>query len=118
MATVWGFTSHPEEGYSGSFETRDAAIHSGRVAYPGEAFFVCGGRRPKPSEFLPDIDGMLENMGEAAFEEAGECAEDGFDCSPEARSELNQLLKDWADRRLVCDFWIADGEPEKVELLP
>lgn len=111
-AEVWGYAENDEDGYRGHFSSRDEAVSAGALEYEGEPFYVRCGRRPRPSEFLPDVDGLLEQMTENACDEAGEVAEESF-MSLEGGALLE--LAAWADKWLKCDFWICEGEPERVE---
>jgi hypothetical protein len=118
--TVWGYTSQsvPAERWDGMCDSREQAILEGRAEYGGERFWITSGTQPDAEMFLPSVDSIIEQMGENAFGEAGECSED-FPCvSKEAEAELEALLAAWARKHCEVNFWIEDGsEPEEIPAL-
>lgn len=115
---VWGYSeSEHAEVWSGACATREEAIQEGAKELGLTEFWVRSGIRPSPSEFLPDVDFLLEHMGEAAQDKVGEAAEEFPDVSDEARDELEALLSEWADQHITVGFWAASGAPEIVTVL-
>lgn len=80
----------------------------GDVIYIGETVHPCA------SEFVPDADWVLGHMGEQAYDNLGECAEDWPDVSKEAEQELEAFLKDWAVRHCKVSFYKVTNEREYV----
>ena len=67
--------------------------------------------KPKASNFI-SVDRFLENMGENAYDEHEEFAEDFPQCSSESVKELENLLADWANRNCPVNFWTV-GDVKK-----
>ena len=114
---VWGYAEdfHAERWF-GRCDSREQAIKEARDKFGSDvAVYVRPGRQEPPSAFVPSVDYILENMGENAYDEAGEAAEDFPDASEEDREALQKLLETWANERLTVSFWTCDGEPERIE---
>ena len=54
---------------------------------------------------LVDADDITEMLGERAWDNFGECAEDFPDVSKEAKMELNMLLSGWITKNCKVNFW-------------
>ena len=87
--------------YTDIGEAIDSAEREGQGhIYEGEAI-----KRPA-SFYVPSVDEILERMGEAGWDDAGEFAEDfGTDVTDDAKLELEQLLKAWADKHVDVHFY-------------
>lgn len=81
---------------------------AGDVTYIGEAVKPCA------SEFVPDVDWILEDMSERAYDCIGEAAEDWPDVSQDAKDELEAFLNDWAVRNCQVNFYKVVNEREYV----
>lgn len=58
---------------------------------------------------LVDADDIIEMLGERAWDNFGEAAEDFPDVSTEAKAELNMLLQQWIDKHCRASFyWIRN----------
>jgi hypothetical protein len=117
--TIWGY-SHSEnvDLVSGKCFSREAAIIEAANELEledGEVFFLWSGVEPSPARFVPDADDVIEQMGERAYEEIGEAAEDFPEATDEAKNELRDLLGAWAVKHFTpCRFWECTGLPEKL----
>jgi hypothetical protein len=113
----WGYADEerPSEGWTGAYKSRRAAVDAGRKVYPGEVFYVKGGTCPEPSAFLPDVDDLLDRMAEQAAGEGMPEWVDWPDVSAEGKAALVAALERWAAEHLSLDWWIATGEPERIE---
>lgn len=118
MTTLWGYAdSRKTERWTGSEVSREAAIAEGRKLYPGQDFWICSGTKCEPARFMPDADWIVEDASNRAAEEVGEVAEDWPPSAPkEAMAELDAFLEAWAEKHMPCEFWLADGEAELIEL--
>jgi hypothetical protein len=116
VGTVWGYgDSDQAERYFGHLATREDAIVEGRAHYGGDVgFWVIRGHSNSPSEFTPDADWLLEEIGQRANDTVGDAAEDWPDATPEQKKDLQKLLDDWVNKNLECRFWTADGQAEYI----
>ncbi len=120
-AKVWGHgLNRDEESWSGAYETREEAIEDGRDTYEDEAFHVKSGTVPDTGEWLYDVaEDFVDRLGERAYEEVGELAEDWPPTpSKEAANELQEFCAAWVRKHMPPTFWAADGEVERVEASP
>ena len=114
----WGYaSSRNSEAWIGECKTRQEAILEGIATYCGEPFWIHSGHLLSVETVLPDVDDLLERMGETAYDEAGEVAEDYPDVTNEARIELEGLLRGWVEKYARPTFWVADGEAEFIPAL-
>lgn len=96
------------------FDTRDAAIADGREEYEGRKFYVGRVYNVTFEEFAPDLDTILEQTGEAAFEDVGEVCE-GWPIVAKAKREhaerdLRNLFREFATvYGLQPTFWRVDN---------
>jgi hypothetical protein len=58
---------------------------------------------------LIDIEDILEMLGERAYDNYGECAEDFPDVSEKSKKLLNNYLKKWIDKYCTITFWTVKG---------
>ena len=114
-AEVWGHgDSEHAERWSGTCATRDEAIKEGRDHYGKDGFSINSGTPHSASEFMLDVDFILEETAQRAHDEVGEVSDDFPDVTDEAKKELETLLKTWADKNIKCGFWTADGTAEDI----
>ena len=108
----WGHSrwSSPDDGWSMSFDSREACIEDGKREYKGP-FWIASGTAPKPSQFV-NVDRMLEEMGEAACDEFG--AEDFPDLSHEKQRELVKLIEDLLDAHVDMTFVVMNDDAEEI----
>lgn len=80
----------------------------------GQTVYVGDGRKPKLSEFC-DADDVIELMQNRGYDIGDEYAE-GFmdDISPEAKQELDDLLKNWMKKHVAINFYTVHGVREYV----
>jgi hypothetical protein len=77
--------------------------HSGELEV-GQTVYVGQSVRPDPARYV-DADTVIEQMGELAYDDCSESAEDFPDVTKEARQELEDLLKAWATKHCTVTFW-------------
>jgi hypothetical protein len=78
----------------------------------GHAYYKGVARKPKPSSLF-DIDRMVEDMQERAYDEYGEWAED-FAVGQSFR-ELELLIEDWIDKNVYISFYaVEDVEQREI----
>lgn len=87
-------------GMPGDFEVGD-------MVYAGDAV------TPDPADYI-DADGILEQMGERANDDCGEAADDYPDITPEAKQELEDVLKAWARKHCTPRFWKVKNVREYI----
>ncbi len=128
MTERWGHgkEKNPER-WSGMFLTRAEAIEDGRAEYrDSESFWIARGNKCRTTDFLPNVDDILQTMADNADDiieimatnagdNAGEVADDWPNVSKEAQVELTELLAVWAREHAPCEFWIADGHEEEID---
>ena len=119
----WGYASSKDaEAWTGVCLTRDEAIKEGLEHYgylseyggKWDGFWIHSGHVVPLEAVMPDVDDIIEMMGERAHDEAGECAEEYPDVTNEARNELEGLIRGWCERYATPTFWVADGEAEFI----
>lgn len=119
----WGYASSKDaEAWTGACRTRDEAIKEGSshfsflLEFGGryDGFWIHSGHLVTLEMVLPDVDDIIERMGEQAYDEAGECAEEYPDVTNEARIELEGLIRGWCEKYATPTFWVADGEAEFI----
>lgn len=77
-------------------------LKAGDTVWVGEAV------RPDPKRLF-NTDWLLENMGEAAYDIAGEHADDYPDVSKEDVKELEALVTGWIKRACPPSFWTVEN---------
>lgn len=117
------------ETFHGHYATRDEAIAAGiqdnaeeRYLSPGSEFTT--GRHDAPavaSEFVPDVDDILEHMAQKADDEYGECdmwPDIGKDDIVEARQQLEAALQNFANAVQAVSppsfHFVVDTEPHVI----
>lgn len=112
----WGYArSRDAESWRGCCLTKQEAILEGLANFANdEPFWVHSGHLVPLDAVMPDADDLLETMGERAYDEAGEVAEEYPDVTNEAKVELDGLIRGWCEKYARPNFWVADGEAEFV----
>lgn len=117
----WGYAdSRDAESWSGVCLTREQAIAKGREHYSFlngrgyDGFWIHSGHLVPLEAVMPDVDDIIETMGERAYDEAGEVAEEYPDVTAEAKAELEELLRGWCEKYARPTFWVADGVAEFI----
>lgn len=83
-------------------------IEPGHVVWFGTAI------KPDAGDFV-DADRVIDDMTDAAWDVAGEFAEDFPEVSAEARQELNELLEGWARKHCEVNFYtVTDVQPYTI----
>ena len=112
---VWGW-SEDQEHYHSQCGTKEQAIAEGRAACDGD-FFVGQGSVQCSSQFAPDVERLVEEMGENAYEECGDAAEDWPDVTDAAKIKLRKFIEVWMVEHAPCSFYMIDSDTvEKIEM--
>ncbi len=62
-----------------------------------------------------DLDRLLEDMGERAYDESSEWAQDFPDVSADQKKELESIVAQWLDKNVTVNFWsVKDVQPITV----
>jgi hypothetical protein len=75
---------------------------------PGDTVWVGDAVHPDPKQLVNE-DGIIENIGEAAYDIAGEHAEDYPNVTTEQAKELESLVADWIKRACPPTFWTVEN---------
>ncbi len=79
----------------------------GMKVYKAEAHVAC------PTDFF-DVDYFIEELGQNACDNMGECAEDWPGCSTEAVKRLEKYINNWLKKEAPCNFWHVKNVQEYV----
>lgn len=79
----------------------------------GDVVFI-GEVAPIQTKHLCDADDVIEMIGERAYDEVGEYADDYPDVTPEARAELDALLAGWIEKHAKPTFYSVVNVREHV----
>jgi len=112
-------TSSNGESFSGTFPTREEAMREeifGNGREPGEVFYIGQALECKASDFF-DIDRLLEEMGEQAYDQVGEACESWPDLGKEEIEELDKQICSFLDEKVSVSFFRVD-EIEKITVTP
>jgi hypothetical protein len=71
----------------------------------GSVVYVGTPTRYAASTYIDDADDIIDRMGERAYDEHGEFAEDFPDVTAEAKAELTAFLAAWADKHCDVRFY-------------
>lgn len=78
---------------------------------PGDTVWVGEAVHPDPARLVNE-DGIIENIGEAAYDIGGEYAEDYPEVTPAQAKELESLVADWIKRTCPPTFYtVANVKP-------
>lgn len=114
---VWGYSQcDAPEWWDGACPSRDEAIAEGMAEYDGEPFYIVKGAWADPATYALDADDILEHMGERAYDDAGECAEEwppAVDAA--AKEELTAFVAQWTRKHCNARWWTATADAERVE---
>ena len=104
--------SHDAEGWSGAFETREAAIADGRSSYgDGVEFWVDGGPAITPSL---DVDAVMELIEDTARDDAI-WSDEPITFKPGASAALFKAVAPWLREYVQPQAWEAHGVPEHID---
>lgn len=82
----------------------------------GNTFLTGIKRQPSPTQFIMDADEVLENYNLRIYDNYSGDFTDGNTGSDsvgdEAKAELNNFLKTWAEKHLNVSFWEIDHDEE------
>ena len=82
----------------------------------GNTFLTGIKRQPSPTQFIMDADEVLENYDLRIYDNFPSDFTDGNTGSDsagdEAKAELNNFLKAWAEKHLSVTFWEIDHDEE------
>jgi hypothetical protein len=114
---LWGFSgSQDSERLHGPHDSRDEAIAAGRAYFGADQpVYVWPCAYPGPAEFVPSASDIIERMGEAAGDNYGEIAADFPEVTDDGKVALDALLEAWADKHVTNSFWVAIGDPERID---
>lgn len=79
----------------------------------GQIVFVADAE-PADTSGLVDAGDVIEMLGERAYDNYGESAEDWPDVSPEQKKELDDLLQGWIEKNAPARFWSVTNVREYV----
>lgn len=72
--------------------------------------------KQSPSYYMPSFADILDDIDQRAYDDGGEYSEGFTDVSEEAKEELDNLLKAWAEKYLTVDFYLVRNISEiKIE---
>lgn len=80
-------------------------LTEGRIVWFGDC------RRPNPTKYIT-ADDVLDTIGNAAYDDGGEHAEDYPEVSDEAKAELEAFLAEWLTKYCQPTFWMVDNVKE------
>lgn len=86
----------------------DGNLVEGAVVYEGDAL------SPTASYFF-SMDRLTEDLGERAYDECGEWAEDFPDTKTVKWNELEAIIKAWLDANVAVHFWTVTAS-RKIEV--
>ncbi len=112
---IWGW-SEDQEHYHSHCDTKEDAIAEGRTSCDGD-FYVGMGEHPSQLQFAPDVERIVEDMGEAAYEECGDAAEDWPEVTDSAKGKLRTMIELWMIEHVPCTFYMIESDTvEKIEM--
>lgn len=112
---AWGISDDGETWLAGG-PTRDDAIERGKEEFDGRAFRIDTMTKIDFRRFIPDVDRLLEDAENVAYDES-QCEEWTVSRTGPAAKDLAQLLSDWCDRHekeLNVNWYECDGHEETV----
>lgn len=78
----------------------DWGLNVGDTVYYGEK------EHPEPTDYF-DVDSLLEEIGNRAYDECGEWAEDYPDVDKKEVEKLDKYIKRWLKKNCQPTFWIV-----------
>jgi hypothetical protein len=84
----------------------DMALHVGTEYYEGDTV------QNSASQYFC-VDSLLDSVGEQAYDDAGEYAEDFPEVSAEKREELNKMVSSWLDANCKVNFYTVQNVEKK-----
>lgn len=96
-----------------NYNTLGDLLSNGGLAV-GDTVYYADAVIPDPADYI-NADDILEQMGERASDDCGECAEDYPDVSAEAKQSLDGFLKGWARKHCTpMNFYKVQNVREHV----
>lgn len=113
----WWFT-RDEELLWGSVATREEAIAAGTRDFDGEPFFICHGGHFRNRCNIFETDWIADRFDDANADYAGEDGNPSEDWKAEhcreLESELDAVMKAWAERHGYDKAWAIDASPSEL----
>lgn len=118
---TFAFSTNEEEYRDERDETREDAVLrciDEENLEIGQRCWTAIPKTPDVSRFLPNIDRMLEEINEQAYEECGECAEDWLDNLPKEKTQdleqtVHAAILNWMERHNeLPSFWTVEQVQE------
>ena len=112
------FSYHGEDNWSDYENPAEALANmlDDDVLEVGNTFLTGIKRQPSPTQFIMDADEVLENYDLRIYDNYTGDFPDGNTGSDsvgdEAKAELNNFLKAWAEKHLNVSFWEIDHDEE------
>lgn len=85
----------------------DGDLTEGRIIWFGECV------RPDPTKYICAAD-ILETIGNAAYDDGGEHAEDYPTVSNQAEAKLDAFLSAWLTKHCQPNFWMVENVKEYI----
>jgi len=111
----WGYGLREDGDYTLGCATREDAIARGREAMPDEFFYVAHGQIHPPSTYLPPAELIVEKMAERAKEMVDRVPDGWPDATIGVITELDEVLRSWADSAGLGALWQIDQPPEWID---
>ncbi|MDK2126470.1 hypothetical protein [Parachitinimonas caeni] len=90
-----------------ALENCDSEGIAGTTYYQGQRI------QKTASEYFA-MDDLISNMEDAAYDDAGESAEDFPDFSAAEKAELKSLISNWLDKNIKVSFWAVVDTEERT----
>lgn len=87
-----------------SYYDIDDLLNSNDHLIPGDVIFFGYKSNTYPSQFF-DVHNLIEDMGNSAYDEFDELADDFPNMSKEKIKELNSLISNWLDHNVHINFF-------------
>jgi len=118
VGVLYGWMPPHSEAAQGPFDSKEAAIEDAKDYYDGEATIYVGTcKYADPLDYLPDVESLLEQMDENAFDNDFAWYDNGdiFYCT-ETSKKAEEGLRRWAKKYLRAEKIWTLVEIEKVDL--
>lgn len=111
--SCYGYSFSQQEIYQGRYPSAQAAADAAFGNEPERDGVWVAKVRPPDLADLIDIDGILDDIQEAADDLCGEASEEWLDhlmADKEAKADLEKMVADWLRVRAPIDFCTAGDE--------